>query len=465
MTSTLATSTITTLDVNAFRERFRGQVLGPGDEGYDRAREVWNAMIDRRPALIARCVGAADVIAAVNFARENGLLVSVRGGGHGVAGKAVCDDGLMIDLSPMKSIRVDSQSKTARADPGVLWGEFDRETKAFGLATPGGLVSTTGIAGLTLGGGQSLLTGKHGLTLDNLLSADVVTADGELRRASPTENADLFWALRGAGANFGVVTSFEYRLHPVDAVYGGMVIHPLDQARDVLRFYRDFTAEQPDELTTYAACLTTPDGKQVVALVACYAGALDEGERVLRPLKRFGTPLVDIIGPTTYVAMQSLLVAGFPAGRLNYWKSGLTNEISDEAIETVIEFVRRVPSPHTATVFGNTHGAFSRVGRDETAYWHRDLQYDVIIISSWTESASSDRNIRWTREFFDAIQPQLSRAVYVNDLGDEGGQRIRDAYGGNYERLLTLKRKYDPTNFFRMNQNIDPGSDAIAAAG
>jgi FAD/FMN-containing dehydrogenase len=459
MTQTVSTPTTTGLrdtDIGLLRERIRGQVLSPSDTGYDSARRIWNAMIDRRPALIARCAGAADVIAAVNFARENELLVSIRGGGHSVAGKAVCDDGLMIDLSPMKSIRVDAAARTARADPGVLWGEFDRETKAFGLATPGGLVSTTGIAGLTLGGGQSLLTGKYGLTLDNLISADVVTADGELRRASSTENQELFWALRGAGANFGVVTSFEYRVHPVDAVFGGMVIHPLERAKDVLRFYREFTADQPDELTTYAACLTTPDGMKVVALVACYAGALDEGERVLAPLKRFGPPVADLIAPTTYLAMQSLLVAGFPPGRLNYWKSGLTNQITDEAIDTIVEYARRVPSPFTATVIANTHGAFSRIGKSATAYWHRDQQYDLVVISSWADPADSERNIRWTREFFSTVRPQLSGGVYVNDLDEDEGKRVRDAYGENYGRLLTLKRKYDPTNFFRMNQNIDP---------
>jgi FAD/FMN-containing dehydrogenase len=438
------------------KERFRGQLLTPTDSGYDNARRIWNAMIDRRPALIARCAGAADVQSAVNFARANGLVVSIRGGGHSVAGKAVCDDGVMIDLSAMKSVRVDPASRTARAEPGVVWGEFDRETKAFGLATPGGLVSTTGIAGLTLGGGQSLLTGKHGLTLDNLESADVVTADGELRKASLTENSELFWALRGAGANFGVVTSFEYRIHPVDAVFGGMVIHPLERGRDVLRFYRDFTADQPDELTTYAACLTTPDGHQVVALVACYAGSLEEGERVLAPLKRFGTPIADLIAPTTYLAMQSLLAAAYPSGRLNYWKSGLAQEINDEAIEAVLEYARRVPSPFTSTVIASTHGAFARVGKSDTAYWHRDQPYDVVIIASWVDPSASDENIGWTREFFGAVRPQLSRAVYVNDLDQDDGQRVREAYGGNYDRLLALKRKYDPTNFFRMNQNIDP---------
>jgi hypothetical protein len=448
--------TIQDADVASLRERFRGQLIRPGEDGYEQARRVWNALIDRRPALIARCIGSADAIAAVRFAREHGLPVSVRGGGHSVAGKAVCDGGLMVDLAAMKSIRVDPVTRTARAEPGVLWGEFDRETQAFGLATPGGLVSTTGIAGLTLGGGQSLLTGRYGLTLDNLISVDVVTADGALVHASQTENADLFWALRGAGANFGVVTSFEYRLHPVDAVIGGMVIHPLERAPDVLRFYRQFTAGEPDELTTYAALLTTPDGNQVIALVACYAGDLAEGERAVGPLKRFGSPIADLIGRTTYVAMQSLLAPAYPAGRLNYWKSSLTNEIRDEAIDILVEHTRQVPSPFASTVLAECHGAFTRVGKTDTAYWPRDERYDLVIISSWADPAASDRNIGWTRGFFDALRPHLSRSVYVNDLGEEEGNRVRDAYGGNYDRLLTLKKKYDPANFFRMNQNIDP---------
>jgi FAD/FMN-containing dehydrogenase len=374
-----------------------------------------------------------------------------------VAGHAVADGGLMIDLSAMKSIRVDPVARTARAEPGVLWGEFDRETEAFGLATVGGVVSTTGIAGLTLGGGQGWLTGKYGLTLDNLLSADVVMADGALVRASSTEHEDLFWALRGAGANFGVVTSFAYRLHPVSTVLGGMVVHPRARAKEVLRFYREFTAAQPDEVTTYAGLLTTPDGNAVVALVTCYAGPLDEGERIVAPLRRFGSPVADTIGPMPYTAMQAIIGAGFPPGRLNYWKSGLTNEISDEAIETAIDHARRVPSPFTAVVFADCHGAYSRVGKSDTAYSHRDLQYDLVILSSWVNPADSDRNIGWTRTFFDAIRPHLSHGVYVNDLGDDDGtERVRNAYGANYARLVELKNTYDPTNLFRLNQNIKP---------
>lgn len=442
--------------VQSLREALRGRLLRPEDAGYDDARQVWNAMIDRRPALIARCAGAADVIAGVNFARERGLTLSVRGGGHGVAGKAVCDDGLMIDLSPMKGIEINPDTRTARAEPGVLWEEFDREAHTFGLATTGGVVGTTGIAGLTLGGGQGWLTGKYGLTLDNLLAADVVTADGQLLHASANEHGDLFWALRGAGANFGIVTSFEYRLHLVGTVLGGMVVHPLDRAPDVLRFYREFAAAQPDELTTYAVLLTMPDGTPVVALIACYAGPLDAGERALASLRRFGAPLADTIAPIPYTTMQALIGVGYPHGRQNYWKSGLTGTISDDLIAAAVEHFGRVPSPYTAIAFADCHGAYARVGHGDTAYAHRDLQWDVNILGNWTDPAENDRNIRWVRACHDAIAPHLAHGVYVNDLGDEGGQRVRDAYGANYARLVALKNRYDPTNLFRLNQNIEP---------
>ena len=446
--------------VDALRSRLRGQLLRQGDDGYDAARAVWNAMIDRRPALIARCVEASDVVASVEFARAQGLPLSVKGGGHNVAGKAVLDGALTIDLSPMKSIRVDPAASTAWAEPGVLWEEFDRETQAFGLATVGGVVGSTGIAGLTLGGGQGWLSGKLGLTVDNLLAADVVLADGRFVRARAEENADLFWALRGAGANFGVVTSFEYRLHPVTTVLGGMVLHPLDRAGDVLRFYREFAPTQPDELTTYAALLTGPDGTPVVALVACYVGQdgqTTEGEHVLAPLRGFGRPLADTFAPIPYQAMQGLIGPGFPHGRQNYWKSGLTDRITDAAIEAVVEFARRVPSPHTAIVFADVHGAAARIPAAETAYAHRDLQFDLAILASWLDPADSERNIGWTRHLFAAVEPELAGGIYVNELGDDDGtDRVRRAYGDNYRRLAELKARYDPANLFRANQNIAP---------
>ena len=335
---------LSTAAIAAFRARLQGEALTPADPAYDEARRVWNAMIDKRPALIARCADAADIVAAVRFAREQDLAVSIRGGGHNVAGLAVSDGGLMIDCAPMQGIAIDPVSRTARAEPGVLWGAFDRATQEHGLATVGGVVATTGIAGLTLGGGQGWLTGKYGLTLDNLLAAEVVTADGERVRASAEEHPELFWALRGAGANFGVVTSFEYRLHPVGpTVLGGMVVHPLAHAREVLRFYREFAATQPDELTTYAALLTPPEGTPVVALVCCYAGRLEDGERAVTPLRRFGAPVADTIGPLPYLAVQGTIGAGFPAGRRNYWKSSLLREIGDEIIAALADFAGARP--------------------------------------------------------------------------------------------------------------------------
>jgi FAD/FMN-containing dehydrogenase len=368
----------------------------------------------------------------------------------------------MIDLSPMKGIEVDPKARTARAEPGVLWQEFDRATQEFNLATVGGVVGTTGVAGLTLGGGQGWLNGKHGLTCDNLLAADVVLADGTAVRASATENTDLFWALRGAGANFGVVTSFEYRLHEVGPqILGGLVIHAVDSVRDVLRFYREFAASQPDELTTYAGILTSTDGQPVIAMVPCYVGNLDAGERALAPLRAFGSPLADTVAPIGYLDQQAIMTAGFPHGRLNYWKSGLAREITDDAIDVLNEYAATIPSPFSAIAIADTHGAYSRVGAEETAYSHRDAPYDLVILSSWEDAAASDRNVAWTRELHAAIAPHLGSGVYVNDLDrDETEERIRSAYGVNYERLVALKTRYDPTNFFRMNNNIKPSGTA-----
>jgi hypothetical protein len=442
--------------VHAFADSLRGQLLQLGDSDYDESRKVWNGMIDRRPALIAKCAGAADVIAAVRFAREHNLIFSIKGGGHNVTGNAVCEGGLVIDPSRMRSIRVDPVSLTVRAEAGVLGAEIDQETQAFGLSTPVGSVSSTGIGGLTLGGGQSWLASKHGLAIDNLLSVDIVTADGRLRTASATEHEDLFWGIRGAGHNFGVVTSFKYRLQPVGPVLGGMVIHPLSQAVAALRFYRDFTASQPDELQTWAGLLTLPDGNQVIAIVPCYVGPLAQGERLLAPLRRFGSPVADTIGPLAYVAMQQIFDPAFPPGRLNYWKSALTGRLPDDVIEASVEYARKVPSPHSAILFIEMHGAYSRVGKTDTAYYHRDLQYDLIALSMWTDPADTRRNIDWTRGLYTAWEPHLPRAAYVNDLGDEGEDRARIAYGDNYDRLVALKNKYDPTNLFRMNQNIRP---------
>ena len=456
ITSEGAPATLEEATVQSFADSLRGRLLQRGDDGYDEARKLFNGMIDRRPALIAQCLGAADIAAAVRFAREHNLIVSIKGGGHSVTGNAVCHGGLMIDPSRMKSIRVDPAQQTVRAEPGVLGGELDRETQAFGLSTPVGSVSSTGISGLTLGGGQSWLASKHGLAIDNLLSADIVTADGTLRTASATRHEDLFWGVRGAGHNFGVVTSFEYRLRPVGPVLGGMMILPLSQAVEALRFYRDFTASQPDALQTWAGLLTLPDGNQVLAIVPCYIGSLAEGERLLAPLRRFGSPVADTVAPLPYVAMQQIFDPAFPPGRLNYWKSALAGRLTDELIEASVEHARKVPSPHTPILFIEMHGAYRRVGKTDTAYYHRDLQYDLIGLSMWTDPADTQRNIDWTQRLFAAWEPHLARAVYVNDLGDEGEDRARSAYGDNYPRLVALKNKYDPTNLFRLNQNIKP---------
>jgi UDP-N-acetylenolpyruvoylglucosamine reductase len=389
--------------IAALRAQLRGDLLVPTDPGYDDARQVWNAMVDKRPALIARCTGADDVAAAVRFGREHSLLLSVRGGGHNVAGLAVAEGGLMIDCAPMKGITINPEAQTARAEAGVLWGEFDAATQAHGLATVGGVVSTTGIAGLTLGGGQGWLTGNYGLSLDNLLAAEVVTADGRVVRASADEHPDLFWALRGAGANVGVVTAFEFRLHPLGpTVLGGMVIHPQERAAEVLRFYRDFVAQQPDELTTYAALLTSPDGNPIVAMVCCYAGTVEDGERVVAPLRQFGPPVADLIGPMPYVAVQGMIGQGFPHGRRNYWKSTLLREIPDGLIDAMVSSAARVPSPLSAIVFADTHGAYGRVAPDATAYAHRDLPLDLIALSSWIDPADDATNITWTRQFYAA---------------------------------------------------------------
>jgi hypothetical protein len=444
--------------VQDLRAHVRGELLRPWDGGYDEARTVWNGMISRMPALIARCTGAADVVAAVNFARANRLLVSIRGGGHSVAGFATCDGGLMIDLSAMKGIRVDPAGRTVRAESGLTWGEFDRETQAFGLATTGGIVPSTGIAGVTLGGGFGYLMRRYGLACDNLLSVDIVTADGELRTASATENADLFWGIRGGGGNFGIVTSFEYRLHKVGpTVLGGLILHPLSAAREALRFYRDFTATAPDELTVYLACLTTPEGDPLVGFAVCYCGPLEQGEETIRPLRAFGSPIDDSVGPIPYVEMQGLDGPLYPPGRLNYWKSSFTHDLSDAAIETMIARFKTVPSPISLIALEHLGGAVSRVGNDETAFNERSAPYSFIITSEWTDPADSGKNIRWTRDFWEAMRPFESEAAYVNYLGAEEQDRVRAAYGTEkYERLVALKNRYDPTNLFRLNQNIAP---------
>jgi FAD/FMN-containing dehydrogenase len=448
---------------------FRGELLQKESPGYDTARRIWNGAIDRHPVCIARCRSVADVVAAVRFARERDLLVAVRSGGHGVAGHAVCDGGLVIDLSLMKGIRVDAQATTARAQAGVLWGELDRETQLHGLATVGGIVTHTGIAGLTLGGGIGWLMRKYGATVDNLLSVDLVTADGELITASHSVNPDLFWGVRGGGGNFGIVTSFEYRLHPVGPmVLAGPIFHPLEDAPDVLRFYREFAAAAPDELTTIFNLRVAPPlpflpqhvhGKPIVMIGSCYAGSPQDGSEVVRPLKEFGRPIIDLLEPRSYQALQSMFDPSAPHGWHYHWKSVELPPLTDDAIDTLVERAAALTSPRSYCIVFQLGGALNRVGAEETAYSQRSAAHNVNINAIWTaDDPEPNRHIAWARDFFAALQPHASGRVYVNFLGDEGQDRVRAAFGErNYERLARLKRAYDPTNFFRLNQNIQPG--------
>jgi FAD/FMN-containing dehydrogenase len=449
-------------------DAFRGELVLPADPGYDAARAIWNGAIDRRPACIARCSGVADVVAAVSFARERELPVAVRSGGHGVGGHALCDGGLVVDLSQMKGIRVDPAARTARAEAGVLWGELDRETQVHGLATVGGIVTHTGIAGLTLGGGIGWLMRKHGATVDNLVSADLVTAEGELLTASEDQNPDLFWGLRGGGGNFGIVSSFEYRLHPVGPiVLAGPIFHPLGDAREVLRFYREFIAAAPDELTTIFDLSTAPPlpflpeevhGKPIVMVGACYAGSPQEGAEVVRPLKQFGRPIADLLEPKPYTALQSMFDPLVPHGWHRYWKSVELPPLTEDAIETLVEYASAFTSPKSYCIVFQLGGALGRVGADETAFSQRDATHNVNINAVWTEDdVAGERHVAWARDFYSAMQPHAGERVYLNFLGDEGADRVRQAYSvRQYERLGELKRRYDPTNFFRLNQNIEP---------
>jgi FAD/FMN-containing dehydrogenase len=443
--------------VEKFKTVVRGAVLCPGQEGYDAARTIPNAMIDRRPAVIARCTGAADVLACVRFAREQNLLVSVRGGGHSVAGKSVCDGGLMIDLSAMKGIRVDPTRRTVRAETGLTLGEFDRETQAFGLATTLGVVSKTGIAGLTLGGGWGHLHAKFGLALDNVMAADVVTADGRLLTANASENQDLFWGLRGGSGNFGIVTSLEYRLHELGPVLAGAVFHPASKAGEVLRFFREFSETIPDELVIQCGSFTLPDNNPVFAIAACYCGPLSEGEKILKPLRTFGPPIADAISVMSYLQLQSMFDPFFPPGRQTYVKSNFIRDLNDEAIRALAEFAGKSPSRFSFAPFlEHWHGAATRVAMTDTAFPHRQHSYNLMLWSNWESPAEADENIQWTRTCWNALRPFLVEGSYGNYVSDEGDPFARAAYGPNYDRLVGLKNKYDPSNFFRMNHNIRP---------
>ena len=442
-------------------EGFSGSLVRPGDDSYDDVRRVYNGMIDRQPALIARCRGTADVVAAVNVGREYGLEIAVRGGGHGVAGHCVCEGGMMIDLSEMRGIHVDPAVRTGRAEPGVTWAELNRETQLHGLAVTGGTVSTTGIAGFTLGGGFGWLMAKHGLACDSLMSAEVVTADGRVLTVSANEHADLFWALRGGGGNFGVVTSFEYQLHPVGPlVTGGLIAYPLDAAGDLARFYRDYTVDLPDELGVLYGLVHAPDGSgtKLAALVVCHGGSEEQATRDLAPALGFGEPVMAQVGPIPYEAMNQLLDAAYPKGSMNYWKSSFLEALSDEFIDTAIAQFEACPSPTSALALEHFHGAATRVLVDATACPHRLPGYNLLITSVWSDSTTNDANLSWTRETMKALAPNLASRRYLNYMSqdDDGDNRSQQAFGPNHERLTTVKQAYDPNNLFHLNQNISP---------
>jgi hypothetical protein len=456
---------VSEMEVQELRSRFRGDLIAPGDAAYDGARKVYNGMIDRRPALIARCVDVADVMAAVSFARAKGLLLAVRGGGHNGPGLGVCDDGLVIDLSRMKGIRVDQKEQTARVEGGCLWGEVDHATHAFGLAVPSGFISTTGVGGLTLGGGIGYLSRQYGLTIDNLLGVDVVLADGRLVTASATENADLFWAVRGGGGNFGVVTSFLFRAHPVSTVYGGPIFWPLDEGPKVLRFWRDFIKESPDDINGWFGYATVPpvpmfpaehQMKKVAVVTWCYTGDLAKADEVFAPIRQLSPPLMDFCGPIPFPVLQSLFDGLYPAGLQWYWKADFFHDLSDKAIELHQKYGERLPSPHSTMHIYPINGAAGRVGKGDTAFSFRDARFAEVIVGVDPEPANNPRLVQWAKDYWLALHPHSAGGGYVNMMMDEGEDNVKAAYRDNHVRLAQVKRRYDPGNLFRVNQNIRP---------
>lgn len=460
------TKVLTEQEMEVLSGNLRGKLVGPGDTEYEEARTIWNAMIDRRPGAVVRCAGAADVIRAVNHAREHDLALSVRAGGHNIAGKAVSDGSLMIDLTPMKSVRIDSRARTARVEPGVTLGEFDNEAQAFGLATPLGINSTTGVAGLTLGGGFGWISRKFGMSVDNLLSVDIVTADGELCSANEHENADLFWAVRGGGGNFGVVTSFEFRLHPVGPeVLSGLIFYPQEKAKELLPRYRRIVAEAPDELTCWVVLRKAPPlpflpeeahGTDVLIFAACYVGDMREGEKAVAPLQALGEPIIDVIGPHPFAGWQTAFDPLLTPGARNYWKSHDFKELSNETTDAILQYAGQLPSPECEIFIGHLGGAVNRVAADATAYPHRDTDFIMNVHTRWQEPAQDEVCVQWSRDLFEATKPYATGGVYVNFLTDEETDRLSSAYGTNFDRLADIKAKYDPDNLFRVNQNIAP---------
>jgi len=452
--------------VDDFKSAFRGNLLLPGDGDYEEVRQIWNAMIDRKPGLIARCKSPEEVAQVVKLARKHNMLVSVRGGGHNIAGNAVCDDGLMIDLSLMKGVQVDTNARRATVEPGCTLGDFDKAAQAHGLATPLGINSTTGVAGLTLGGGFGWLSRKYGMTIDNLLSADVVTADGAQVRASETENADLFWGLRGGGGNFGIVTRFEFQLHPVGPnVLSGLIVFPFDQAKSVITQFARFTETMPEDLNVWMVTRKAPPlpflpadvhGKEMVALALFYAGDPAEGQKLIEPLRGFGTPLGEHIGVQPYTDWQQAFDPLLAKGARNYWKSHNFSSLSEGVIDAIIEYAAKLPSPHCEIFIGTIGGQTTGVAPEAMAYSSRDANYVMNVHGRWESAAEDERCIAWAREFFAKSQPFASPGAYINFLTQEESDRIAFAYGPTYKRMVELKKKYDPTNFFRMNQNIKP---------
>jgi FAD/FMN-containing dehydrogenase len=456
-----------------FKSNIRGSIIEPGDKGYDDARKVYNGMIHKRPRLIARCADVADVIQSVNFARDQGLLLAIRSGGHNAGGLGICDDGLVIDLALMKYTRVDPAARTVIAGGGCIWGDVDHATHVFGLATPSGIISTTGVGGLTLGGGIGHLTRKCGLTIDNLISADVVLANGNFVKANADENPDLFWAIRGGGGNFGVVTSFTFRLHPVDTIYGGPMLYELSETADVMKWYRDLIPAAPDELNGFFAFLTVPPAppfpehlhmKKMCGIVWAYAGPATKAEETFKPIRAFKKAALDLVGPLPQPALQSMFDALYPPGLQWYWRADFVNELSDEAIAQHIRFGNALPSMHSTMHLYPINGAASRVGKHDTAWNYRDATWAQVMVGVDPDPANNEKTISWTKSYYDALHPHSAGGAYVNFMMDEGEERVKATYGDNYERLVAIKNKYDPDNLFRVNQNIKPSERKSGAA-
>jgi FAD/FMN-containing dehydrogenase len=465
------------LQANSIAElkaKLRGRIIEPHDADYDEARKVYNAMIDKKPRLIVECADVADVIYSVNFARKHGLLLAIRAGGHNGGGLGICDDGLVIDLAAMRHTRVDRAARTVVVGGGCTWADVDHATHAFGLATPSGIISTTGVGGLTLGGGIGHLTRKCGLTIDNLISADLVLADGSFVKANAEENSDLFWAIRGGGGNFGVVTSFTFRLHPIDTVYAGPMLYELSDAAEVMKWYRDFIKTAPDDLNGWFAFLTVPPAppfpeplhlKKMCGIVWTWTGSIEQGEEIFRPIREFKKAALDFVGPLPQPALQSMFDGIYPPGLQWYWRADFVRELSDEAIAQHLKFSKALPTMHCTMHLYPINGAASRVGKQETAWNYRDATWAQVMVGVDPDPANNEKTIAWTKSYWDALHPYSAGGAYVNFMMDEGEERVKATYGENYPRLRRIKNKYDPDNLFRVNQNIKPGKAAPATSG